>query len=113
MACNLKTSYMVADGEVKLTVVIGDGQLGASIVFLNTTPIEKGEIKDQVIGLGKSLHGSKLLVKTVVSDVNDQTNHTCITYILTGGVKDNSFSLEATVANEGDSIIYKAEFDLI
>ena len=52
-------------------------------------------------------------MKTVVTDVNDKTNRTSVTYELKGGVQPAEFSLEGTVAEEGDSIIYRASFDFV
>jgi hypothetical protein len=52
-------------------------------------------------------------VKTVVTDVNDKTNRTSVTYGLEGGPRPAEFSLEGTVAEEGDSIIYRVTFDFV
>lgn len=113
MGCFLKTDYAVAQRNVDLTIIIGDAQLGTSIVFLNGIKIAEGEITNLLIGSGTQLKGSTLKVKTIVSDVNDKTNHTSVTYRLKGGLKDIEYKLEATVAAEGDSIVYKAEFNFI
>lgn len=113
MACVLKTDYTVAAGEIFLTIIIGDAQIGASYLSINGEKIAAGQIKNQKIGDGAELKTKTLLVKTIVSDVNNKTNRTSVTYQLKGGVKDCTYGLEATVANEGDSINYEAEFKFI
>lgn len=112
MAVELEASYAVRPkGVVKLTVVIGDAQLGTSLVRLgNARAMVVGQVKNQGIGAAAKLIGRKLFVKSVVTDVNDKTNHTSITYKLSGGVAPASFGLSATVEEEGDSIVYRATF---
>ena len=113
MPVSLESQYPVGDGEVKLTVVVGDAQLGSSLVKLETKEIGRGDIANLAVGKGPKLTGKSLKVKTVVTDVNDKTNRTSVTYELKGGVQPAEFSLEGTVAEEGDSIIYRASFDFV
>ena len=110
----LNTEYHVTDKPVTLTVVIGDGQLGSSYVQLDGTKITSGEkISNFTIGAGVQIKGKVLRIKSIVSDVNDMTNHTSISYQLKGGVKDATYALESTVANEGDSVLYRAEIAFV
>ncbi len=113
MACFLRTDYPVVDQEITLTIVIGDAQLGSSLVSLDGAKIATGDIDNLGIGKGTSVKGKTLLIKSVVSDVNDKTNHMSVTYKLKGGVKDDSYGLEATVAEEGDSINFRAEIKFV
>ena len=110
MAVTLETTYHVAQGPVALTVEIGDGQLGTSRAVLGNKEIAIGEIKNLKLGDGPRLAGKTLTVKTVVTDVSDQTNHTRVTYRLKGGKSDGTYALDATVEQEGDSVIYRASF---
>lgn len=111
MAIRLETTYEVAGKEVSLTVTIGNAQMGASLVRLGTKEIGSGQIKDLAVGKGPGIRGKTLAVKTVVSDVNDKTNLTNVRYSLVGGKVPKDYDLEATVDEEGDSIIYRASFE--
>lgn len=113
MPVNLQTQYTVGDGEVKLTVVIGDAQLGSSVANVGGKEIGRGALTNLAVGKGAKLRGKSLRVKTVVTDVSDKTNRTSVTYELKGGAQPAEFSLEGTVAEEGDSIIYRASIDFI
>jgi hypothetical protein len=109
MAVTLDTTYHVGAGDIALTLSIGDGQLGSSRVLLGTKVLGQGDdITNLLIGKGPKLAGKSIDVKTVVSDVNDQTNHTSLTYSLRGGPAPADYQLSATVAEEGDSVIYRA-----
>jgi hypothetical protein len=108
MSVHLEASYKVAEKAVKLTVIIGDAQLGVSRVLLEGKEIGRGAIRDLLVGMGSKLVGKTLEVKSVVTDVNDKTNHTSVTYELKGGAQDNEFYLEGDVGKNGDSIIYRA-----
>lgn len=108
----LETTYEVGDGDVSLAVIIGDGQIGTSIVRLDQKEIARGDFEGRPIGAGAELAGKELLIKTVVTDVNESTDHTSVTYMLSGGPREQRFSLHAMVPNAGESIIYRAFFDL-
>lgn len=111
MAVHLKKSYQVLTEKVKMSVVIGDGQIGSSVIRLENQLLRMGDINDLEIGNGNDLIGKKLTVKSIVADVNDQTNYTSITYKLSGGKEEGNFKLEENVTNDGDSIIYRAEIN--
>jgi hypothetical protein len=109
MAVTLDTTYAVGSGDITLTITIGDGQLGSSRVTLGKKVLAEGdEIATLPIGKGSILRDKAIQVKSVVSDVNDQTNHTSITYSLRGGPAAADYRLASTVAEEGDSVIYRA-----
>lgn len=112
MGLTLQTDYAVDAGDVTLTVIIGDGQLGSSLVRLGEKELATGDIDRLKIGKGSAIAGKELFVKTVVADVNDNTNHTSVRYELKGGAADQTFDLDASVDEEGGSVIYRATFDL-
>lgn len=109
----METDYKVATDSVKLSIVIGDAQIGSSLVLLDQSELGRGEINAVAVGAGPQIRGKTLSVKSVVTDVNDATNHTSITYRLSGGAADQAFSQSATVDAEGDSVIYKATIHLV
>jgi hypothetical protein len=111
---SIETSYKVATDVVTLSIVIGDAQMGASIVKLDDRELgEPGEIDDLVVGKGPTIKGKTLFVKSVVTDINDMTNHTSISYELKGGAAPQTFTAQSDVENEGDSVIYRATIHLI
>ncbi len=107
----LDTSYQAADGDIRLTVIIGNAQIGVSNVKLNEKVLATGDIIQKSIGMGPNLVGQQLIVKTVVTDVNDSTNRTNVKYLLSGGRTDQEFDLNATVDEDGDSVVYLAIFE--
>jgi len=112
MSVTLVTAYEVAKANVYLTIVIGNAQLGSSAVKLNNKVLGTGDIEELLVGKGPSIEGKPLSVKSVVTDVNDKTNQTSIRYKLKGGKFDKNYDLEATVSQEGESVIYRATFHL-
>src|SRR5437879_2658511 len=112
MGTTLVEDYAVAAGRVTLSVLVGDGQMGTSVVRLDQEQLAIGDITDLAIGRGPDIAGKQLFVKTVVTDVNDKTNHTSVRYELKGGKADKNFDLAESVDQEGGSIIYRATFAL-
>jgi hypothetical protein len=107
---SMNASVPVADDEeVLLSIVVGDAQLGASRVLLGTTQVGLGQIADLSLGLGSAVRGQTIKIKSVVTDVNDATNHTSITY----RVGAQELSQTATVDEQGDSVIYRATIQLV
>jgi hypothetical protein len=93
-------------GRVTLTVTIGDGQLGGSSLALEGEPLEPvGDIVDAVIGTASKLRGKRLEVRTLVADINLQSNLTEVTYDFTG-VKERSQTLQHRVQEHGNAVIY-------
>lgn len=110
---DLQSEYKVVDTRnVSFSIRIGDAQIGSSIVFLDDKEMARGDVADLSLGKGTKIKNKSLKVKSVVTDVNDMTNKTSITYIFKGGVLDQSFSSNATVDENGDSIIYRGIFAL-
>ena len=105
MGTTLVEDYAVAAGRVTLSVLVGDGQMGTSVVRLDQEQLAIGDITDLAIGRGPDIAGKQLFVKTVVTDVNDKTNHTSVRYELQGGKADKNFDLAESVDQECGSII--------
>ena len=113
-AIDLSASYQCADNKVVvLSVVIGDAQIGSSVVFLGDEEVASGDIKDCKVGKGTAVNGKELGIKTVVTDVNDKTNQMSVTYKLTGGQSAQTFVSKGTVETNGDSLIFRAIFNLM
>jgi Icc-related predicted phosphoesterase len=112
MAAKLETDYVVAAGDISLSVIIGDGQLGSSLVRLGDEELAIGDVDRLKIGSGGAIAGKDLFIKTVVTDVNDNTDHTSVRYELKGGKADKVFDLEESADEEGGSVVYRATFTL-
>jgi len=109
----LITDYEVSDKANRLSVVVGDAQIGASVVKLGQKTLASGPIDNLALGNGAGLRGKTLFVKSVVTDVNDATNHTSLTHRFHRGTEVRDFVSMATVDEEGDSVIYRAKFNLV
>ena len=97
-------------GAVALSITIGDGQLGGSSLKLNGIPLDaEGDIQDLVLGDGTSLDGNELEVRTLVADVNLQSNWTSVTYALTG-VDKPSETADHKVKVDGNAVLYRTTF---
>jgi len=100
-------------GPILLSIVIGDGQIGASKVFLGNTRIAKGAIQHLPIGVPDQLRGQTLGIRTNVLDANPQTNHTSVTFIVTGGAVVEHDTLTFDAPHDGDVIPYEAIFTFV
>jgi hypothetical protein len=110
---DLVTTYQTAPGKVRFDIVIGNAQIGASVVKLNKTEVARGDISDLDLGSGNTLAGKSLTIKSVVTDVNDSTNRTSIKYVFRRGQDLQEFLSKVEVENNGESIIYRALFKLV
>ncbi|MCY3819102.1 MAG: hypothetical protein OXH52_07035 [Gammaproteobacteria bacterium] len=110
---SMEADYAVPAGNVKLTIKVGEAQIGASVVQLAGNELDRGTIAGLSLGHGGQLKGSSLTIKSVVTDVNDRTNLTTITYELGSDTSQQEFTQTATVDQEGDSVIYRAEIAMV
>ena len=111
---NLEFEYAVGQSSVALSVEIADDQIGGSSVRLDGERIgDPGTIQNRAIGEGPSLVGRLLLVKTVVADIDDQTDWTSVTYRLSGGVPDHPITARHQVDKDGDGVIYRTTFRFV
>lgn len=111
----LRAEYPVAHGPVELTVIVGEGQRGVSLVFLDAAEIEArpGERGHYDLGAGPDIAGRTLSVESTIADVRAETNRTSITYRLTGGVEPKEFFQSAPAPRAGGQVDYIATFDLV
>jgi hypothetical protein len=110
---SMETDYKVATDSVTLSIIVGDAQIGSSLVLRDGVELGRGEINGLTIGKGPEINGKTLSIKSVVTDVNDATNQTSVTYALSGGIVEQRLSQTATVDDEGDSVIYRATIHLV
>src|ERR671930_456379 len=72
-------------GDVELTVTIGNSQIGGSAIKKGGGRRgPSGDVPDHRIGSAAELEGKKVLVRTLVSDVNLASDWTSVRYYLTG-----------------------------
>ena len=107
-----KSGYKVGSGQIHMVITIGDGQFGSSSVIIGDTLFDQERLFDRDIGMGSELSGKKIVAVSVVTDTNEQTNHTSITYELSGGPAPYRHRSEFTVEQDNDSVKYVAEIEL-
>ena len=100
------------DGDVTITVEIGEGQIGGGNIKLEGAEVSKTPAEDHSLGSGCNLKGKTLLTKAIVSDENPHTNKTSVTYLFKQGQKEQKFVSKAEVENDGDVIGYWAKFTI-
>ena len=104
--------YIVSDGPIRLSVVVGERQFGSSMVFLNDDLIANGIIEDLSIGNGGKIEGKTLSVYTVVTDIRDNTDEMSVTWILTGGDHRTTGTQTGKPAKNFGSQMFKGVFRL-
>jgi hypothetical protein len=110
---DIRADYEVDSKAVKLTIIFGNAQIGRSVVTLEKAEKGRGDIEELVIGSGPKIRGKLLKTRSLVTDVNDMTNRTSVTYRLTGGKRSQDFTSSGTVdANQG-SVTHRAQFRLV
>jgi hypothetical protein len=107
-----KSSFQVGQGQVHLTVTLGEGQFGSSTVVVGDALIGHQHRFDQSIGVGSQISGKTLRVVSVVTDVNPQTNNTDVTYQLRSDAAHADHTSSFTVEHDNDSVMYVAEIEL-
>src|SRR5688572_26359924 len=97
-----------------LTVIIGNAQIGASVVkFKGSSDIlAKGEIVQLDIGNAADIAGKKLRVVTRVLDANEATNKIIVTHEFENGTPA-SFSYEDEVEENQDVFTLTTDYKLI
>ncbi len=98
--------------DVRLSVRVGDGQIGLIRVFIGPTlkvsaPNVIGRL---LVGTGASLRGQTVRVRTTVNDVLAQTNKMSVSYGLEGGAQPLDVSHDGEVDADGDMLLFKAAF---
>ena len=77
--------YIVEEGPVRLSVIVGERQFGSSMVFIDDEQVANGIVEELVLGDGDKLQGSKCVIYTLVTDIRDNTNEMSVTWIIAGG----------------------------
>lgn len=114
MLVRLRESYIVGDRTVILDVTIGNGQRGYIEVLLNGTLIASGpRISGLAVGADAAVARQKLRITATVTDTNVDTNHTSVTYTLSGGAATQKFQSTHDVDSAGDTVDYDAIFLLL
>jgi hypothetical protein len=102
----------VTQGQsVFLTIIIGNAQIGASLLKFvdDTTLIAKGTIQMMLLGKGETLNGKTLNVITNVLDTNPSTNKMVVIHEFKNASPD-SLEYEDEVAAEGDILSLTRSF---
>jgi hypothetical protein len=104
--------YETGDAPIRLTVVVGERQIGTSVVFIDDKAIANGDIEGLRLGEGKSLRGETLTVYTLVTDIRDNSDEMAVTWILDGGDHRTSATETGTVSKHFGSQMFKGVFRL-
>jgi hypothetical protein len=107
--------YKIGEGEIFLSLRIGEGQTGTTEVLLGTRPIltVSGDIGNLFIGKGPDVAGRKLQVRSIINDVMAQHNRMSVTYELRGGTRARKFEADGEVATNGSLLRFRATFTFI
>jgi hypothetical protein len=103
----------VQPGETAfLTIIIGNAQIGGSIVKFkdSSTVFAKGKIKDLEIGKAEDLVGKTLKITTNVLDSNTATDKISVTHNFKNGTPA-SFPFFDSVDNAGDIFSLITEYN--
>ena len=88
---------------MRLDITIGSGQIGSSTVLKGNRELGSGgSMLSLNLGPGANLKGTDVVVASLVQDVLTQTNRVSIEYVLSGGVKKESFVAKTVVDNDLD-----------
>ena len=104
------TPHTLSGGDVALSVVIGDAQMGSSVVRRGNEGGEVlaiGDVDALPLGPGDALRGGTVYVKSIVTDINDASNFTSITYLVHDGGGTTPVELSGAVEEEGGSVVYR------
>ena len=108
----LEQTYAVGGKDVRLSITIGEGQLGMSSVSLGTQLLVKASdtIGGLLLGSGSDLIDEELRVDTVVTDVSSLTNRMSVTYRLEGGKARKAWLAKGKVTSAFDTLFFRATF---
>lgn len=109
-AIALEKEYPVGEGQVRITVMVGDRQFGSSMVFLDDELLANGDIDELLIGMGAELTGRTATVYTVVTDIRDKKNDMSVSWIIKGGRKALNIEKSGSATKGFGSQMFRAEF---
>jgi hypothetical protein len=102
-----RTNYKLSPGRaIDLKIKYGYAQVGGSAVKVGQTVINASPPDSENYTLNDPTAGQVVLIKSVVTDVNDATNQCSVVYSLTGGVVDQQFISEGETEQDGDPILF-------
>ena len=83
----------VSDDITTLSVMIGEGQLGATFVFRGDDILVQGGIAIGQLNLGPgiALVGTKISVESLVNDVVSESNRMSVRYVVRNGASETVF----------------------
>jgi predicted ABC-class ATPase len=102
--------YIVANGPVRLSVIVGERQFGSSMVFIDDDQVANGIVEELVLGDGDKLEGSKCVIYTLVTDIRDNTDEMSVTWIIAGGSHRVTATATGSPAKKFGSQMFKAIF---
>lgn len=107
-------TYKVGNGDVFISLAIGEGQFGTSEVSIDGTRLVRssGSIGGLRVGAGPKVKGKDLKVRSVVSDVSTMTDRMSVTYRLNGGQATKSIVAKGKVDKAGKMLIFETTFAL-
>lgn len=99
-----KLRYLVGQGDVRLAITIGSGQIGSIAVFRDGDELASGaSMLSLPLGPGAALLKSSVLVESFVQDVLATTNRVSVEYQLSGGAEKQTFVSRAIVGAHLDA----------
>jgi hypothetical protein len=102
--------YIVANGQIRLSIVVGERQFGTSMVFIDDEPAANGIVEELVLGDGDSLTGSTATIYTLVTDIRDNSDEMSVTWIIAGGAHRVTATATGTPAKKFGSQMFKGVF---
>jgi hypothetical protein len=91
------------DQKYSLSITFGEGQPGSSAIKNFDGKYITGNIENVPLGLGSAIKGKNLLISSMVTDTNENTNHTSVTYY----INDKELrTFEDDVDTDNSSIYY-------
>jgi hypothetical protein len=108
----MPTDYVVSDGDVVLTVSVGNGQKGRVKAWLEDTVIAgpADGITAKTVGRGPDLVGKTLEVIATVTVTNPMSNGTVVSYLVSGGKGQIDERTTRDGSGVGDTIEHHAKF---
>jgi hypothetical protein len=101
--------------KVFITVIVGNQQIGGSILQYKgePEPFEKGRIKEVELGKGAKLTGKELLIETNVLDSNTATNKIVVRHVFKNdkGNEIAKFEYEDEVVTHRDILSLKTQYN--
>lgn len=98
---------VIDDGDVRLSVTIGDAQTGSSAAHLGRDLFAPGpDIQDVIVGQGAEIRGKVLVISTIVVDIRPEHDRSSVTVTLRGGHPEVFPLVQAATSSTGGAIPY-------